>query len=85
MRPSANGFFGWDLTSLLFPGIVYERHGVIAYTIFLLQWCLWWGKHFGDAEACPNGPVEDLMFGYGTGDYKQRLLGQILGAAITGT
>ncbi|XP_003740565.1 aquaporin-11 [Galendromus occidentalis] len=66
-------------------GIVYERHGIIAYTIFLLYWCLWWGKHFGDAEACPNGPVEDVLFGYGAGDYKQRLLGQTLGAAITGT
>ncbi|XP_022667030.1 aquaporin-11-like isoform X2 [Varroa jacobsoni] len=66
-------------------GIVYERHGMIAYTIFLLLWCLWWGKHFGDAEACPNGPVEDLLFGYGAGDYKPRILGQILGAVAAGT
>ena len=58
---------------------------MIAYTLFLLYWCLWWGKHFGDAEACPNGPIEDLVFGYGAGDYRPRLLGQFLGAAITGT
>ncbi|OQR76454.1 aquaporin-11-like [Tropilaelaps mercedesae] len=65
-------------------GIVYERHGVFAYTLLLLLWCLWWGKHFGDAEACPNGPVEDFLFSYGKGDYRQRLLGQIIGATITG-
>ncbi|CAN7997356.1 unnamed protein product [Ixodes hexagonus] len=74
----------WELCSDVAElGIVYERHGTLMYALALLVCCLWWCRAFGDAEACPCGPVEDLLFGLGPGDYRSRLAGQILGGALT--
>ncbi|XP_064456807.1 aquaporin-11-like [Ornithodoros turicata] len=64
-------------------GVVYERHGIILYAIALLACCVWWCKVFGDAEACPCGPIEDMLFGVGDGDYKARLAGELIGAIFT--
>uniref|UniRef100_A0A6B0V512 Putative aquaporin-11-like protein n=1 Tax=Ixodes ricinus TaxID=34613 RepID=A0A6B0V512_IXORI len=74
----------WELCSDVGElGIVYERHGTLLYALALLVCCLWWCRAFGDAEACPCGPVEDLLFGLGPGDYRSRLAGQLLGAVLT--
>lgn len=74
----------WELCSDVAElGIVYERHGVWVYTLALLACCVWWCRAFGDAEACPCGPVEDMLFGIGPGDYRARLLGQVLGGLFT--
>lgn len=74
----------WELCSDVAElGIVYERHGVWIYALALLACCVWWCRAFGDAEACPCGPVEDMLFGIGPGDYRARLLGQVLGGLLT--
>ncbi|EEC20497.1 conserved hypothetical protein, partial [Ixodes scapularis] len=74
----------WELCSDVGElGIVYERHGTLLYALALLVCCLWWCRAFGDAEACPCGPVEDLLFGLGPGDFRSRLAGQLLGAVLT--
>ncbi|KAL3207571.1 hypothetical protein MRX96_010053 [Rhipicephalus microplus] len=70
----------WELCSDVAElGIVYERHGVWVYALALLACCVWWCRSFGDAEACPCGPIEDMLFGIGPGDYRARLLGQAMG------
>ena len=48
---------------------------------FLL--CLWWCDSFEDAEACPCGPVEDVILLGTTSDSIQKLLGQMAGAYVT--
>lgn len=74
----------WELCSDVAElGIVYERHGVWAYALALLVCCVWWCRAFGDAEACPCGPIEDMLFGIGPGDYRVRLLGELLGGGLT--
>ncbi|XP_075535893.1 aquaporin isoform X2 [Dermacentor variabilis] len=74
----------WELCSDVAElGIVYERHGVWVYALALLACCVWWCRAFGDAEACPCGPVEDMLFAIGPGDYRARLLGQALGGLLT--
>nr|XP_037272384.1 aquaporin-11-like [Rhipicephalus microplus] len=74
----------WELCSDVAElGIVYERHGVWVYALALLACCVWWCRSFGDAEACPCGPIEDMLFGIGPGDYRARLLGQAMGGLLT--
>ena len=70
-------------------GVVWEVHGNIGLAVALFLLCLWWGSPgfgFGDAEACPCGPIEEcLLFGrsFTEGQIAQKLAGQLLGAYLT--
>jgi len=68
---------------LLILGVVWENHGNIGYGLALLVLCLWWAKIFEDAEACPCGPIEDMLFVGTSNDVIQKLAGQLLGAYAT--
>ena len=63
--------------------VVWEFHGNIGYGIALFLLCLWWCDSFEDAEACPCGPVEDVILLGTTSDSIQKLLGQMAGAYVT--
>ncbi|XP_015789581.1 aquaporin-11 [Tetranychus urticae] len=67
-------------------GVIWTRHGNIGLAIGLFLACLWWCNQFGDAEACPCGPIEDAIL------LRQpitqpkiylRLIGQAIGAYVT--
>lgn len=65
-------------------GVAYELHGYIGLGTALLLLCFWWCYVWGDAEACPCGPVEECIFGDGfNADVIKKLIGQSIGGAIT--
>ncbi|XP_054157711.1 aquaporin-11-like [Oppia nitens] len=67
-------------------GVVWELHGNIGFGITLFLLCLWYAQVFGEAEACPNGPIEDcLLLGqsFTSNVFLQKFLGQLLGAIVT--
>lgn len=41
-------------------GVIWEKHGAIAYSTALFLCCSWWQRQFGQAEACPNCVFEDF-------------------------
>nr|ARX80212.1 aquaporin [Blomia tropicalis] len=66
-------------------GVIWEKHGNTGYGSCLLLLCIWWAYHFGDAEACPCGPLEEFLLLGVRNDYTMylRLLGQGVGAYLT--
>lgn len=65
-------------------GVAYEVHGYVGLGFGLLLVCLWWCAVWGDAEACPCGPVEECIMGTGfDADVMRKLIGQALGGAVT--
>ena len=66
-------------------GVIWEIHGNVGYGLALLLLCIWWSCNFGDAEACPCGPLEEYALLGKRGDYNiyLRLLGQGIGAFLT--
>ena len=56
----------------------------LAVALFLL--CIWWSGVFGDAEACPCGPIEECLVvgrSFTSQDIVQKLTGQLIGAYLT--
>ncbi|XP_015921937.1 aquaporin-11 [Parasteatoda tepidariorum] len=65
-------------------GVIYEIHGYLGLGFALLAVCLWWCAIWGNAEACPNGPLEECIFGNGMNlDIVKQLTGQVIGGALT--
>lgn len=66
-------------------GVVYEIHGMIGLGISIFLVCMWWCQVFDDAEACPCGPIEDLLFPADSaiGDILKKITGQVIGAVAT--
>jgi len=65
-------------------GVCYELHGYTGLGTGLLFLCFWWCSIWGDAEACPCGPLEECIFGYGfDAEVMKKLIGQGIGGAIT--
>lgn len=61
-------------------------HGYYVFAFVLFLKCLWWGWVFGDAEACPCGPVEQAtLYGAPLSELNMllKLGGQIAGAVAT--
>jgi len=64
-------------------GVAYEVHGYIGLGTGLLFLCFWWCAVWGDAEACPCGPVEECIFGTGfDAEVLKKLIGQSIGGAM---
>ncbi|KAI2798176.1 hypothetical protein RDWZM_001920 [Blomia tropicalis] len=67
-------------------GVVWEVHGNFGLSIALFLLCVWWSKVFGDAEACPCGPVEECFIigrSITSDDILHKLIGQLIGAYLT--
>ena len=61
-------------------------HGNIGLSAALFLLCVWWSYVFGDAEACPCGPIEDCVVvgkSFTSEDILQKLGGQLIGAYLT--
>lgn len=67
-------------------GVVWEVHGNIGLSVALFLLCVWWSFVFGDAEACPCGPIEECLIvgrSFTSADIMQKLTGQLVGAYLT--
>lgn len=67
-------------------GPVWELHGNHGIAIALFLLCVWWCQAWGDAEACPCGPVEEMFImgrSINSPDLIKKLTGQLLGAWLT--
>jgi len=67
-------------------GVIFERHGTLAYFIGICLCSLWWCQVFGEGEACPNSIVEDWLLSSKSLFCKHnfiKLFAQGLGAFLT--
>lgn len=67
-------------------GVAWELHGNLGYGLALFICCMWWCFHWDDAEACPNGPLEDcFLLGTSITSWPvlSKLVGQTVGAILT--
>lgn len=65
-------------------GVAYEIHGYTGLGLGLLVVCFWWCSVWGNAEACPCGPMEECLFGAGLNlEIVKQLIGQAIGGAVT--
>jgi hypothetical protein len=66
--------------------VVWEVHGNIGYGLSLFFLGVWWSLSWGDAEACPSGPLEDCFLcgvSLTSLDIIVKILGQAIGAYFT--
>lgn len=67
-------------------GPVWHLHGNIGLSAALFFLCVWWCQAWDEAEACPCGPLEDILLIHKSLDSTEllmKLLGQCIGGALT--
>lgn len=66
---------------------MWEIHHSLGLGLTLFALCVWWSVVFGDAEACPCGPLEKWLLGgkslLSNSDIQHKLIGQLIGAYLT--